>query len=84
MHKCTIAHTTLLHYLDMNFDRTIYQSIIKLTFCSAVKPDPAPTQIITNGAKDNQEENKLDEQTILKNRERLFNRTKTKKVEKSP
>ncbi|XP_038062643.1 signal recognition particle receptor subunit alpha-like [Patiria miniata] len=50
---------------------------------AAVKPEPAPTQIITNGSKD-QEEQRLDEETILKNRERLFNRAKPKKVEKLP
>ncbi|XP_022109366.1 signal recognition particle receptor subunit alpha-like [Acanthaster planci] len=50
---------------------------------SAVKPEPTPAQIITNSNKDDQQEQRLDEETIRKNRERLFNRAKPKKVDKS-
>ncbi|XP_071806798.1 signal recognition particle receptor subunit alpha homolog [Asterias amurensis] len=50
---------------------------------AAVKPEPAPApQVITNGTKATLDEKRLDEETIMRNRERLFNKTKPKKVEK--
>ena len=52
-------------------------------YVSAVKPEPAPVpKVITNGTKANLDEKRLDEETIMRNRERLFNKTKPKKLEK--